>query len=179
MPRISNTTQYPIINPSGSDYVVLTDVNDNNTTKTATLNSIAGVTGGIQTFSVTLVPSQIHNLWSDPIELLTCAVGEFIVLRYAIMSLDYNSTPYDWTGQTFLTNGPVVSIADSEQLRWMNTSTNYIDRDLVEQAIRGSLDSVFPIPSGGNSLYLLVTNQNPSGGDSPITFSIGYNIVTL
>lgn len=179
MPRISNTTQYPIINPSGSDYVVLTDVNDNNTTKTATLNSIAGVTGGIQTFSVTLVPSQIHNLWSDPIELLTCAVGEFIVLRYAIMSLDYNSNPYDWTGQTYLANGPLVSIADSEQLRWMNTSTNNIDHDLVEQAITGDLDAVFPIASGGNSLYLLVTNENPSGGDSPVTFTIGYNIITF
>jgi hypothetical protein len=178
MARISNTTQYPIINPSGSDYVVLTDVNDNNATKTATLNSIAGVTGGIQTLKVTLVPSQINNSFDAPVEILTCAAGQFIVVRWAALSLDYNTTPYTSGNDFVVSNGNNVS--DSYKQGFWRSSIIEASGDSVNGSaeISGGTGS-FPIPSGGNSLYLGTQTANPSGGDSPISFSIGYNIVTL
>ena len=53
MAQISNTTVYPNIVPTSNDFVVLTDVNDNNATKTSTVGSFQEFFG-TKTVSVTL-----------------------------------------------------------------------------------------------------------------------------
>ena len=46
MAKISNTTVYPNITPTASDYLVLTDVSDSNNTKTVTLQALSTFIGG-------------------------------------------------------------------------------------------------------------------------------------
>ena len=55
MAKISNTTVYPNIIPTGDDYVVLTDTVDNNETKTAKISSLQSYFGTL-TSQTTLTP---------------------------------------------------------------------------------------------------------------------------
>ena len=69
MAKIENTTVYPNIIPTANDYVVLTDVNDDNATKTCTLDQI-GQYIGLSVAQVTLTPLQILNSFTNPVTLI-------------------------------------------------------------------------------------------------------------
>ena len=58
MAKISNTTVYPNILPTANDYVVLTDVDDDNATKTARVQDFQAYFGD-SIAHVTLTPFQL------------------------------------------------------------------------------------------------------------------------
>ena len=187
MSKISNTTAYPIIIPTADDYVILTDVNDNNATKTATIDSIKGsLTGGEQTITKAFTSAEILTSNTLPIKVLECSVGEFIIVNWALLVLDFNSVAYGTTSNLLvLNNGNDVSglFVDRAQISWSFTP-DYLGSgqdyaalgDITPGALTGK---EFPLTGGGNTLYLGTNNVNPTLGNSPITIKIGYNIVTF
>mgnify|MGYP003650140606 CR=1 FL=1 len=182
MSKISNTTAYPIIIPTANDYVILTDVNDNNATKTATIDSIKGsLTGGEQTITKAFTSAEILTSNTLPIKVLSCAVGEFIVVNWALLVLDFNSVAYGAGGfPLLLNNGNDVSSLNTAQAIF-GFAINRLGSAQDYTALGGynSDDAKFPLIGGGNTLYLGTQTSNPTLGNSPITIKIGYNIVTF
>ena len=65
MAQISNTTVYPSIIPTSRDYFVLTDIEDNNQTKTCFIGDLKTfVGGGAQTLVRTITSAEILSALS-------------------------------------------------------------------------------------------------------------------
>ena len=62
MSKINNTTAYPTVTPASNDLVVITDVSDSNSTKTATVGSISSGSTLFTTGSKTLTPTEVLSL---------------------------------------------------------------------------------------------------------------------
>jgi hypothetical protein len=185
MSKISNTTAYPIITPTANDYVILTDVNDNNATKTCTVDSLKGsLTGGEQTITKTFTSAEILTSGTLPIKVLECSVGEFIIVNWALLVLDFNSVAYNnASGMLVLNNGNNVSTLNKAQLGWnwpgLPGLTSAGDYTALAGFPGGNVEPEFPLTGGGNTLYLGSHAVNPTLGNSPITIKIGYNIATF
>ncbi len=71
MARISNTSVYPNINPVLSDYFVLTDANDDLSTKTCTLESLQQLYNvDVVSKSITVSPLYLNVLATQDFEIL-------------------------------------------------------------------------------------------------------------
>ena len=80
MAKISNTTSYPNIIPTANDYVVLTDVNDNNETKTSKVTDFQKFFG-VTTVEATLTSLEILNITTSPVEIIPPpGPGKYIIL---------------------------------------------------------------------------------------------------
>lgn len=96
MAKISNTTSYPNIIPTLDDYVVLTDVNDNNATKTSKASDFQSLFG-TRTTQITLTPSDILNITTNPVTLITApSVTEFIIPISWAFKMVFNTVAYDF-----------------------------------------------------------------------------------
>ena len=96
MAKISNTTVYPNIIPTIDDYVVLTDVNDNNKTKTSKASDFQSLFG-TRTVQITLKPSDILNITTNPVTLVTApSVTEFIIPISWAFKMVFNTVAYDF-----------------------------------------------------------------------------------
>jgi hypothetical protein len=83
MAKISNTTAYPNITPTANDFVVLTDVSDNDETKTCTLESV-GQYLGTSVAEVTLTPFQILNSFTNPVELVPAQGANKYIIPFGV-----------------------------------------------------------------------------------------------
>jgi len=79
MAKIENKVAYPLVKPQSNDYVVLTDVSDNNATKTCLVGDLFGFFGW-KTFSRTLLASEILAAEATPIILIPAQGAGVIVM---------------------------------------------------------------------------------------------------
>jgi len=79
MAKIENKVAYPLVKPQSNDYVVLTDVSDNNATKTCLVGDLFGFFGW-KTFSRTLLASEILAAEATPIILIPAQGPGVIVM---------------------------------------------------------------------------------------------------
>ena len=77
MAKISNTTAYPKILPTPNDFVVLTDVDDKDATKTCTIEGV-GQALGISVAQITLTPFDILNSFKQLPTNIFCALKHFL-----------------------------------------------------------------------------------------------------
>ena len=173
MSKISNTTAYPKILPTANDYVILTDVNDNNETKTATVGDFQAFFG-VSTVEVTLTPFDILNSFTNPVVLVPAQGPNKYIVPYGtaiIRNLGNGAAAYNFGG-----NNP--------QLQYDNTFFCEIPFGIFQTASPYTGYALMATSGAGNMLAnnpLLFRTPiaNPTLGDSNVVLSIQYRIVEI
>jgi hypothetical protein len=175
MAKISNTTVYPNIIPTANDYVVLTDVNDNNETKTSTVTNFQKFFG-TQTVEVVLTPSDILNITTNPVTLVTApSVTEFIIPISWAWKLTFNSVAYDFNPAEFI----YITTATGGQNAFLDLPAGLFD--LGYDNVAGGSTSYNAMGQSPLSEDLILWGTPPTApatvGDSEIQLNIQYRIV--
>ena len=177
MAKISNTTVYPNIFPTAEDFVVLTDVSDNDETKTCKIETL-GQSLGISVAQVTLTPFDILNSFTNPIVLVPSqGPNKYIIpfgvpvvrnLADATVPLSYNFgglNPRIRYDSTFFAEIPFGIFGQ------INPYTGY-----------GQM--TYPTAGAGNMndnqpLLFMANGANPTTGNSNVVINIQYRIVEI
>jgi len=177
MAKISNTTVYPNIIPKSEDFVILTDVSDDDATKTCTVNDFQEYFG-TKTLVRVLLAKEIQELNTAPTVILTCGTDEFISIISSQVKYNYNGLTWTFSDDLELRQGDV-------------TSTGNINGNIVFSDFNGSASKVIEFkvgaqvnyvdPNGANSLIAYSasdpTFSGASGTSGTITINIQYRIV--
>ena len=165
MAKISNTTAYPNITPTVSDYFVLTDAENSLSTKTCTLEELQTLFG-LNSISTTIVVSSVYlkALGSQTFTLLPAPGDGFVYVVSEIVSfMNPGNVAFDFPGSINIVQGSITEpIPDT----LLNTTVQKVYKNdpspaefipvnsgIILQAIAG--------PSGTNlgngSLYVNIT----------------------
>ena len=175
MAKISNTTAYPNIIPTANDFVVLTDVSDNDETKTCTLESV-GQYLGTSVAEVTLTPFQILNSLTNQVELVPAQgankyiipFGSVIIRNLADDSVPvaYNfagNIPQLWYGSTAWADIPFAIF---------QTTAPYTGYAIMNPSGAGNIAPNKP-------LQFRTPLANPTLGNSNVVINLQYRIVEI
>jgi len=176
MAKISNTTVYPNVIPAADDFVILTDVNDNDKTKTAKVSDFQSYFG-TSSLEVTITSAQLLTSFTQPVVLLTCGANEFITVLSVTQKYNFVTTPYVFAGGSNIlitNNGSTAAPNAQYQLRTIDgAAVNEVGSSV------GPVKTLYPLPGGANSLTFQSTIANPTGGDGTLKLSILYRKVTI
>lgn len=180
MAKISNTTVYPNIIPTANDYVVLTDVNDNNETKTSKVTDFQKFFG-VTTAEASLTSLEVLNIFTSPVEIIPPpGPGKYIILFGTIVvKTIFNTTGYIWNasgaGITMVGTPTVVwQIIPAADLIGATVDETYVYNALETTGIGNEI-------TGAVNQGVLFTGfgSNPVVGDGSIKISLQYRIVEL
>tara|TARA_A100000171_G_scaffold28887_2_gene26958 strand:+ start:4806 stop:5414 length:609 start_codon:yes stop_codon:yes gene_type:complete len=196
MSKISNTTAYPTVTPASNDLVVITDVSDSNSTKTATVGSISSSSSSLFiTASKTLTPTEILSLNTagTAVELLPApGAGKILVVDSFIFKLQFNTTAYNFTNGTGgQDNSLVIGLlvrdnAQPQGFKWkngtplnaFNYTQTYTAGGLNAGAFAGIVSTSGPLRE--NTAFSIATrydNTTVTQGDSNVLFTFVYRII--
>ena len=193
MAKIENKVAYPLVKPESNDYVVLTDVSDNNETKTCLVGDLYSFYGW-RTFDRTLTAAEVILAETQPIILIdNQGPGTMIVPAFmdAVFSVISNSSvppvAFNCTG-----NGKIAS--------GNNTPTEVICYGLDEQNLNQFVfgtgqNKIFGgsgiLPSGGNTygmdmgglvnsnlVFTFALGEGPTLGNGSLRITFRYRILT-
>jgi hypothetical protein len=172
MAKISNTKAYPNILPTANDYVILTDVNDNNETKTATVEEFQSYFG-TSTLHFTLTPTQILNSFTNPVTLIPAqGTNKYIVPFGTVIVRNVgNTAAYSFGG-----NNP--------QLQYDNTFFCDIPFGIFQSVPAYTGYALMSTSGAANitanqPLLFRTPVANPTLGDSNVVISLQYRIVEI
>ena len=177
MAKISNTTVYPNVIPAADDFVVLTDVNDNDRTKTAKVSDFQSYFG-TSSLEVNIKSSNILNSFTNPFVLpITCGANEFVTILNVVQRYEFLSTPYVFAGGSKM----IISNNGSTNVNNLQYELQDIGSVIANQvtSLVGPVKTLFPFPNGSNTLTFQSTVANPTGGDGTLKLSILYRKVTI
>ena len=153
MARISNTSIYPNIDPVLSDYFVLTDANDDLSTKTCTLESVQSLFGLADTTVTVTVSSVLLNaLWTQPLTLIAAPGSGYVLnVKNIILFMDAGSVAYGFDGNASTAVG------------------TYSTGNIALATFNSATDIVLPIFNGGSQAIpentaLILTGSGTTGG---------------
>tara|TARA_R110000823_G_scaffold234254_1_gene360504 strand:- start:1800 stop:2336 length:537 start_codon:yes stop_codon:yes gene_type:complete len=176
MAKISNTTVYPNIVPAAGDYLILTDVNDSDRTKTAMVSDFQNFFG-TTSIETTLTSAQILSSFTTPAILIPGVTGYHIQPISILVKSTFVTTAYVFAGDVAITLGSYSPV---------NTTVYTVNEATLEQA---SSKTSIPIPAtsssvseytnhlGGDNLLAVALVGAPTLGDGTITFDIMYRLV--
>ena len=176
MAQISNTTVYPNIVPTSNDFVVLTDVNDNNATKTSTVGSFQELFG-TKTVSVTLTSSQVLNLFTQPAVLITGVAGFHILPVSVLVKYSYGTSQYTFGGNLNILLGAGDPVFNSSSVTDNFNLTQGYSTASVPHPITLGNGSKYTTVAGGDNILAKALVSNPTGGDGTITVDIMYRLI--
>tara|TARA_R100001594_G_scaffold14471_2_gene30793 strand:- start:29869 stop:30402 length:534 start_codon:yes stop_codon:yes gene_type:complete len=177
MAKINNTSVYPNIIPTANDFVVLTDVNDEDKTKTAKVTDFQKFFG-VVTAEITLTSAEILSSYSNPVEIIASpGTGKQIIpFGTVVMKSVFNNAAYAFAGQAILQQPGTpemiwAKIAEAD-LEGVATETHvYLLNNLgLTNDITGTLNQ---------GLNFKALTADPTTGEGTIKFSIQYRIVEL
>ena len=173
MAKIENTTVYPTIIPTVNDYVILTDVSDNNATKTAKVSQFQQ-SFGVSTLEVTIDKYVITGLFSNPKVLLTCNAGEYIQPICSLIKYVYQDIAYTFSAQLELRLGPTTNNAIHT---WPASALFNGIQNVVAWSNPTASSYEYGNAAGGDSLTLAATALNPVGDGGTMKINVQYRIV--
>lgn len=177
MAKISNTTAYPKILPTPNDFVVLTDVDDKDATKTCTVEGL-GQALGTSVAQVTLTPFQILNSFINPVELVPAQGPNKYIVPFGVpvvRNLADAAVPlaYSFSGA-------------NPRIRYDSTFFAEIPFGIFAQTspYTGYGQMTYPFVGSGNiddnkPLLFMANGSNPTTGNSNVVISIQYRIVEI
>ncbi len=174
MARISNTSAYPpISNIDASDYLILTDAENNLMTKTATLSQVQGLFG-VDTLvaKVTINSASLLSLFSNPVTLIANPGAEKVFdIMDVMVSFETGSAVYDFANDLNL-------FAGSLPLYTINKNTlNNAASSVAKLHLNASLGSQITVPKGVP--FTLQTGANPTQGNGLLYLNIFYRVLTV
>ena len=173
MARISNTSVYPNINPVLSDYFVLTDANDDLSTKTCTLESLQQLYNvDVISKSITISPLYLNVLATQDFEILPAPGSAYVYdIQRILVFMDPGSTVYDYA--TDLPSFDMGSLPLNDiSVSTMNSSTDVVE--LVN--IGGTTGVLLPI---NTAVVLSKAGSNPTQGNGTLFVNISYRKLKL
>ena len=176
MAKISNTTVYPNILPTPNDFVILTDVDDKDATKTCTIGQV-GQALGISVAQVTLTPFEILNSFTNPIELVPKQGPNTYIIPFGVpvvRNLADAAVP------------TAYFLGANARIRYDSTFFAEIPFGIFGQIApyTGYGQMTYPTVGSGNMndnqpLLFMAQGANPTGGNSNVVISIQYRIVEI
>jgi len=174
MAKINNTTVYPNVLPTANDYVVLTDVNDSDQTKTATVADFQ-LFFGITTLEVTLTSTQLLNSFTNPVTLVPAqGAGTYIIPQGQMVSkVNYGTVAYDFGGDVWL--GPALG-GGIYYFAWNQNFMNWASSIILAGPIGISSQMLI---GAENTDLLFFSGANPTVGDGTLDLSFQYKVITI
>lgn len=177
MAKISNTTAYPKILPTPNDFVVLTDVDDKDATKTCTIEGV-GQALGISVAQITLTPFDILNSFTNPVVLVPAQGLNKYIIPFGVAVVRNLADAAVPLAYSFGGVNP--------RIRYDSTFFMDIPFGIFAQTspYTGYGQTTFPIVGAGNiddnqPLLFMATGANPTTGNSNVVISIQYRIVEI
>lgn len=181
MAKISNTTVYPNIIPTANDYLLLTDVNDNNETKTSKVTDFQKFFGTL-TREVTITSTQILSSFSNPVELIPAPGAGYYIIPFGtiVVKNNFKTNPYSFT----LLGGFITQTDGVSTAGWTIITKAFLEKGFTEVQSFAAVDNntlAAPTLTGMDNRPLLfqADTANPTGGDGTLTFNIQYRIVQI
>ncbi len=171
MARISNTSAYPpITNIDASDYLVLTDADNNLMTKTATIAQVQGLFGvDTLTAHVTVNSTGLLNLFPSSVRLIGApGAGKAIDLISINAFFQAGSQAYDFSNNLEIKIGTVVfgTLGANET----NSATDVVSK------VEATSGTKIIAPNSG---VALTTSSAPSQGTGTAYFNIFYRVLNV
>ena len=170
MAKISNTSIYPNIDPVLADYFVLTDANDDLSTKTCTLDSVQTLFGLSDTSVTVTVSSVLLNaLWTQPLTLIAAPGSGYVLnVKNIIVFMDAGSLVYGFDSTASMAVGTYAT--GSIAIATFNSAT-----DIVKPIFNGGASN---IPE--NTALILTGAGTTSGtGNGVMYINITYQTLKL
>lgn len=174
MAKINNTSAYPNVIPTADDFVILTDVTDDDRTKTSKVSDFQSFFGN-KTIKKTVTSAQILSCNTNPVTIIPGIVGHYIVPISVLFKFNFVSAAYVGANDYYIDLG-----ANSAGSRWCIAPA--INGVLGTQAyVNGSFSGLITNnPKVALNSDILFTNAtaNPTVGDGTLDIQILYRIVS-
>ena len=175
MAKINNTSAYPNVIPTADDFVVLTDVTDNDKTKTSKVSDFQSFFGN-KTIRKTVTSAEILSCNTNPVTIIPGIAGHFIVPISIWFRFNFVTTPYTATNRFFIDLGQNLSTT-----RWCVAPG--LNGQATTQAFTNGQDVSGTIPDNpkilpNNDILFLNATANPTVGDGTLDIDILYRIVS-
>lgn len=177
MAKISNTTAYPKILPTPNDFVVLTDVDDKDSTKTCTIEGV-GQALGTSVAQITLTPFDILNSFTNPVVLVPAQGLNKYIVPFGIPIVRNLADAAVPVAYNFGGSNP--------RIRYDSTFFAEIPFGIFNQVSQytGYGQMTYPFVGAGNiddnqPLLFMAQGANPTVGNSNVVINIQYRIVEI
>lgn len=175
MAKINNTSAYPNVIPTADDFVVLTDVTDNDKTKTSKVSDFQSFFGN-KTIKKTVTSAELLSCNTNPVTIIPGVAGHFIIPISVLFKYNFGTTPYTSSNRFFIDLGGAGS-----QSRWcVAPGLNAVAANKFTvngQDVGGSIpDNPEILPN--NDILFLNAISNPTLGDGTLDIQILYRIVS-
>lgn len=175
MAKINNTSVYPNVIPTADDFVVLTDVTDNDKTKTSKVSDFQSFFGN-KTIKKTVTSAQILSCNTNPVTIIPGVVGHCIIPISVLFKFNYVSAPYTATNDFYIDLGqnvPASRWCVAPGLNGLGGTTIFTNGGDV-----GGLIPDNPKLLPNNDILFLNGTANPTVGDGTLDIQILYRIVS-
>jgi len=177
MAKISNVSAYPnITNIDASDYLILTDAENNLMTKTCTLGTLQGLFGlDTLTAKIAVTSSQLATIFTSPVTLIPSpGAGKVLDIMSVMVSFDAGNTVYDFA----VGNNLNLETNNIPQFNISSGTLNSATDSVAKLEINSSAASQINIPSGV-PLVLQANSANPTQGNGLLYLNIFYRVLTV
>jgi hypothetical protein len=177
MAKISNTTVYPNIVPAAGDYLILTDVNDSDRTKTAMVSDFQNFFG-TTSIETTLTSAQILSSFTTPAILIPRVTGYHIQPISVLVKYTFNTTGYAAPNDFVIGLGRVTN-----PNLFSGIPSGYMNAKVADYAFAlpttyaTNFGNTYSTAIGGDNLLFACGTANPTLGDGTLTFDIMYRLV--
>jgi len=168
---------YPeVAQPALDDFVIGTDVSDDNNTKNFVFGDILALSGAsiVKKVKVSFTSSDILNIFTTPKVLVAASPGKLYIPMYLYQNYVFVTSPY--SSQSW-------RIAwDADQTNGYITVTTPLGNSLNTEGITTlfpSIASTTGITHVGKSLTVSTPSVNPTGGDSTLDFYLVYTEISI
>tara|TARA_R100000654_G_scaffold1684_1_gene6149 strand:+ start:8379 stop:8948 length:570 start_codon:yes stop_codon:yes gene_type:complete len=185
MAKIENKIAYPLVKPQPNDYVVLTDVSDNNETKTCLVGDIMGFYP-FEIFSTTLSADQVKNAEGNPVILLPAPgpgrmiIPEFFEGVFSVVSDNTAPVQFNCGGDGLIVSGnntPTQVLCYGLPEANLNQVSNF-----PQNSIFGSNATTYDQDMGGlvnsNIIFTFAFNEGPTVGNGSLKINFRYRTVS-
>ena len=170
MAKINNTSAYPNVIPTADDFVVLTDVTDDDRTKTSKVSDFQSFFGN-KTIRKTVTSAQILSCNTNPVTIIPGVAGHCIVPISIWFRFNYVSAPYTAADDFYIDLGQNLPAS-----RWCSApSLNGLAATAL--FVNGRDGTGTKLLTNNDILFLNGTG-NPTVGDGTLDIDILYRIVS-
>lgn len=176
MAKIENTVVYPLVKPQANDYIVLTDVSDNNATKTCKIGDLISFNGWT-VFQRTLTAAELKNSLTNPVVLIPAQGANTIIMPMGYNCLfkkNPNTTPFNFGSDPVITTSP----GPSGITPVYTLSSTLLNTAFTEIFSTSSFNTQEWLPYV-NSPIIFYTLLPPTVGDGSLTINFQYRTITF
>ena len=177
MAKISNVSAYPnITNIDTSDYLIITDAENNLMTKTCTLGTLQGLFGLDTVIAkIALTANQLQTIFASPVTLIPSpGAGKVLDIMSVMISFDAGNTVYDFASG----NNLLLLAGTSNQYAILAATLNSATDSVQKLELNAATGSQINIPSGV-PLTLKANSANPTQGNGLLYLNISYRVLTV